>query len=513
MSTVLSPREAAAVVPSGSTVAVGGSGSLLQVPETMLAVLEERFLVDGDLSDLQVVHTMGLGDRDKRGLNHLAHAGLVRRFIGSHFVLSPAQQDLIANNAVEAVALPAGTITLLYREIAAGRPGLLTHVGLDTFIDPRQQWGRLNERTLEGLGELVELGGRSWLYYPTFPIDVALIRATTADERGNLSMEDEGGLSDNLAIAQAAHNSGGVVIAEVKRVVAAGSIPAQSVRVPAALVDHIVLTDFPWQTPLTRHDPFRSGQLRAAAISIPVLPLTERKIIARRALAELSAGDVVNIGFGLSNGVSYVAAEERLLGDLVLTVEQGLFGGVPGVDLDSGTALNPDAFIDLTAQFDFYDGGGLDIACVAMGQVDSHGNVNVSHLGGRPIGPGGFIDITQNTRRVVFCGTLTGGGLDVEVGDGGVRVLREGRYPKFVQDVDQITFSGPRASAAGHEVLYVTERAVFALRDGVLVLEEVAPGLDAEADVLAHMEFRPRVSATLRTMDPRIFHDRLMGPE
>lgn len=510
MSLVLTPREAAALVPGGATVAVGGSGSLLQVPETLLTAIEERHLVDGDPTDLQVVHTMGLGDRSKRGLNHMAHEGLVRRFIGSHFVLSPDQQDLIASDMVEAVALPAGTITLLYREIAGGRPGLLTHVGLDTFVDPRQEWGRLNARTREGMSEVMRIGGRAWLFYPAFPIDVALLRATSADEHGNLSMEDEGGLSDNLAIAQATRNSGGTVIAEVKRVVAAGSIPAQSVRVPAVLVDHAVVTDFPWQTPITQYDPFRSGQLRSAAVSLPVLPFTERKVIARRAMAELSPGDVVNIGFGLSNGVSYVAAEEGLLEDLVLTVEQGLYGGLPGVDLDSGTALNPDAFIDLTAQFDFYDGGGLDVACVAMGQVDRHGNVNVSRLGGRPVGPGGFIDITQNASHVVFCGTLTGGGLQTRVGGGSIEVVREGRYAKFVADVDQVTFSGRRASAAGHEVRYVTERAVFALRDGRVVLDEIAPGLDVEADVLAHMGFRPLVSPDLREMDSRLFKPDVM---
>lgn len=511
MSKVLSPQAAVALVPDDATVVVGGSGSLLQVPEALLAALGERFMVEGRPTGLDVIHVMGLGDRGKRGLSHIAHEGLVRRFVGSHFVLSPAQQELIASNRAEGIALPAGTISLLFREIAAGRPGLLTHVGLDTFVDPSTDGGRLNASTAQPMGEIVELAGQRWIFYASFPIHVGLLRATSADEDGNLSMEDEGGLSDNLAIAMAARNSGGIVIAEVKRVVARGTIPAQSVRVPGNLVDGVVVTDFPWQTPITREDPFRSGALRAPSISIPPLPLDHRKVVARRAMVELRSGDVMNIGVGLSNGVSYVAAEEGVLDQVVGTIEQGIFGGVSGVDLDSGTALNPDALIDMTSMFDFYDGGGLDISFVAMGQLDRHGNVNVSHLGGLPVGPGGFIDITQNTERVVFCGTFTGGGLVTELTDGSLAVTSEGRYQKVVDLVDSVTFSGRRAAAAGQYVRYVTERAVFALDSDGIVLTEVAPGVDLERDVVGQMGFRPRISPDLHAMDARIFRPEIMG--
>lgn len=510
MTKLLTPAQAVALVPDDATLVVGGSGSLLQVAETLLRSLGERFELEGTPTGLDVVHVMGLGDREKRGISHIAREGLVRRFIGSHFILSPVQQQLILEEKVEAFALPAGTISLLFREIAAGRPGLVTHVGLDTFVDPRLGGGRLNDATQGALGHVIDLAGATWIHYPPLPVNVALLRASTADENGNLSMHEEGGLSDNLAIAMAVRRNGGLVLAEVKQVVASGTIPAQQVRVPATLVDHVVVTDHPWQTPITRDNPFRSGQLRAPSIDVPSLPLDHRKVVGRRAVQLLEPGDVVNIGVGMSNAVSYVAAEEGRLEDITLTVEQGVFGGISGIDLDSGTALNPDALIDMTAMFDFYDGGGLDICYLGLGQFDAAGNVNVSLLGGLAVGPGGFIDITQNTRRVVFCGTLTGGGLRTEVAGGQMRIKQEGRYPKAVQEVDQVTFSGTRAQALGHDVWYVTERAVFHLTEDGVELVEIAPGCDVEQDILAQMGFRPRLSPELHTMDASIFQPQPM---
>lgn len=503
--TIVRPEDAVALVRDGDRVVVGGSGSLLQVPETLLRCLGERFALDGHPNDLDVVHVMGLGDRDKRGISHIAREGLVRRFIASHYILSPAQQELIAAEKVQAYALPAGSISLLFREIAAGRPGLFTDVGLGTYVDPRHEGGRLNESTTGALGRLVRIDDRDWIHYPSMSLDVALLRASTADEDGNLSMEDEGGLSDNLGIAMAVRRSGGLVVAEVKRVVARGTLPAQQVRVPATLVDHVVLTDHPWQTPLTRDDPFRSGRLRAPGVHLEPLPLDHRKVVGRRAARLLEPGAVVNIGVGMSNVVSYVAAEEGRLDDVTMTVEQGIFGGISGVDLDSGTALNPDALIDMTAMFDFYDGGGLDICFLGMGETDARGNVNVSRLGGRAVGPGGFVDISQNTGCVVFCGTFTGGGLRTRVDGGALSVEVEGRYPKFVEQVEQVTFSGERAANTGQQVWYVTERAVFRLGDSGLELVEIAPGVDLHRDVLDRMDFRPFVSPDLREMDPTIF--------
>jgi acyl CoA:acetate/3-ketoacid CoA transferase len=501
----ISASDAAGLVPPGATVAVGGSGSLLQVAESVLRALGERFATSGRPSDLVVLHTMGLGDRAGRGIDHIARRGLVSRFIGSHFVLSPAEQRLIADNEVEAVGLPAGTISLLYREIAAGRPGLFTDIGLDTFVDPRQQWGCMNARTKRGLSEVVHLNDREWLHYPSFPIAVAILRATDADEHGNLSMDDEAAYSDNLAIAQAARNSGGVVIAEVKRVVAGGSIPAARVRVPGVLVDHVVITDHPNQTPITSEDPRRAGQLRNQLAVVEPMRLDHRKVIARRAAVELPDGGLINLGVGMANGISYVVLEEGLANRVTFTIEQGLFGGLPGIGLDSGTAINPAAIIDMSSQFDLYDGGALDFAGLGFGQIDREGNVDVARIGATPIGPGGFIDISQKARTVVFCGTFTGGGLTTEVSAGRLRITGEGGYRKFVERVDHVCFNARRAVAHGQRVRYVTERAVFALTaDGVQIIE-IAPGVDLDQDVLALLPFTPAISPMLTQMDEKIF--------
>lgn len=505
MSKLLDLRSAAALVPSGSTVAVGGSGSLLQVPESLLGALGRRFEATQAPTDLTVVHVMGLGNHEGRGTDHLAHPGLVRRFIGSHFVLSPRQQQMIATGEVEAFALPAGTISLTYREIAARRPGLLTDIGLWTHTDPRVGGGRLNQATTGSLSEIVELGGKEWLYYPTFDIDVALLRASVADETGNLSMADEAAFSDNLAIAQAVHDSGGIVIAEVKRVVPSHAIPGAQVRVPGALVDHVVLTDYPMQTPITEFDPSRTGMLPPRDGVIAPMNLDHRKVVARRAAAELETGALVNLGVGMANGISHVIHEEGLIDQVTFTVEQGIYGGVPGIGLDSGTAVDPTAIIDMCSQFDLYDGGGLDFAGLAFAQIDRHGNVNVTKAGDTVIGPGGFVDISQRTGTVVFCGTVTGGGLRTEISNGVMRIVEEGRYRKFVVDVDVITFSAARALRDGQRVLYVTERAVFELRGAGLTLIELAPGLDLERDLLSVMPFTPHIAAEFTQMNARLF--------
>jgi acyl CoA:acetate/3-ketoacid CoA transferase len=508
---VITPADAASLVRDGDRVAVGGSGSLLQVPETLLEAIGERFGGTGQPASLDVIHVMGLGDQNGRGVDHLAKPGLVRRFVASHFVLSPAEQALIAAGEVEAIGLPAGTISLLYREIAAGRPGLFTDIGLGTYVDPRHEWGRMNGRTTEGLSELVTIGGREWLFYPSFDIQVALLRASAADGEGNLVMDDEAAASDNLAIAQAVHNTGGLVIAEVKRLVAAGSLPAAHVRVPGILVDHVVATAFPNQTPVTVADPRRTGMVVNKPARVEAMPLDHRKVIARRAALELRAGQLVNLGVGVANGISYVALEEGVLDGITMTVEQGIFGGLPGLGLDSGTAINPGAIIDMSSQFDLYDGGALDLAGLSFAQVDAAGHVNVARVGGTPIGPGGFIDISQKAGTVVFCGTFRGGGLETSIRDGRISIVHEGRYGKFVHVVDAITYNASRASAELREAVYVTERAVFRLGPDGLELIEVAPGIDVDRDVLAHMPFRPIIRGVPQVMDPRIFRDEPMG--
>lgn len=505
------PADAVAEISSGAVVAVGGSGHLLQVPDGLLAALAERHAREGAPERLTIVHTMGLGDNETRGLERLSAPGLVRKFIGSHYGHDPKVMAAIADERVQAFGVPAGVLSMLYREIAGGRPGLLTRVGLGTYLDPRIEGGRLNRRTEGSIAELMTLDGEEWLLYRSFPIEVGLIRATTADPAGNLTMEDEAGFGDNLALASAVKNSGGIVIAEVKRLAAAGSLAPKEVRVPGILVDLIVVVPEQRQTAATEYSPFLAGRLRSAHRDFPALPVGPRRSIARRAADELARGDVVNLGFGIATGVATVLAEEGCYDRVVLTVEQGIIGGVPASGLDSGTAVNPEAIIDETAQFDLYDGGILDVCCVSFGEVDRRGDVNVGKLAGRPVGPGGFVNITQNARKVVFCGTLTGGGLDVAVSPTGPVVRREGSYPKFVDAVEQVTFSAARARAAGHEVLYVTERAVFVLTDAGLELREIAPRIDIERDVIARMGFRPSVSDRLTTMDARLYREPVMG--
>ena len=507
---VLTAADAVSRIADESTLAVGGSGHLLQVPDGVLAALGGRFDETRGPTGLTVVHTMGIGDNAERGMGRLARAGLVRRFIGSHYGHNPEIMRMIAEGGVEALGIPGGTLSLLYREIAGHRPGLLTKVGMGTFVDPRVEGGRLNAATSGSIAEVVDLGGEEWLFYPAFPIDVGMIRATTADSDGNLTMEDEAGFADNLALASAVHASGGYVIAEVKRLAQSGTLPAKAVTVPGILVDAVVVNPDQHQTGATVYSPYLAGKLRAPDTSIPRLEPGPRKLIARRAADELRPGDIVNLGFGVSSGVASVLAEEGHYQDVSFSIEQGIVGGIPGVGLDSGTAINAQAYIDEGAQFDLYDGGVLDVACVAFGEVDELGNVNVSKLGGRAVGPGGFINITQNARRVVFCGTLTGGGLEVAVTGDGLEIQREGRYRKFVERVEHITFSAAHGDPE-REVLYVTERAVFRLVGGRLELVEIAPGLDLERDVLGQMGFRPAVAASLETMDARIFGDGRMS--
>ncbi|SNT48933.1 acyl CoA:acetate/3-ketoacid CoA transferase [Rhodococcoides kyotonense] len=507
---VLSPEDAAALVPAGSTVVVGGTGSLLQVPETLLTAVEQRWEADAAPRDLTVVHVMGLGDHEGRGIDHISIPGLVTRFIGSHFVLSPRQQKVIADGSVEAIGLPAGTISLMYREIAARRPGLFTDIGLDTFVDPRHQWGRMNEQTTTGLSEVVTIGDEEWLFYPRFDLDVALLRATSADADGNIAMEDEAAVGDNFAIAQAVHNCGGIVLVEVKRLVERGAIPAGQVRIPAPFVDHVVVTDFPNQTPITVSDARRTGAVPNAPTVVDALPFDHRKVVARRAAMEVAESDLANLGVGMANGISYVALEEGFLDRFTLTVEQGIYGGLPGVGLDSGTAINPSSIVDMPSQFDIYDGGALDLAGLAFAEIDKRGNVNVAVVGTTPIGPGGFIDISQKARNLVFCGTLCGGGLVEHIEGGEVRIDQEGRYSKFVDTVSHVSFNAERARRTGQRVLYITDRAVFQLVEDGVELIEVAPGVDIERDILSRMAFEP-IMRSPKIMDRRIFEPGVVG--
>lgn len=507
---ILSADEAAGLIRSGQTLIVGGSSGF-GVAEAVLAALERRFQQTGAPRDLILIHTTGVGDRGQRGVNHLAHEGMLRRVIGGNWGLMPSLMKLMAADKVEAYNFPQGVLCQLYREVAAGKPGVISHVGLGTYIDPREEGGKMNSCTTEDLVEVVHLAGREWLFYKGFKPDVALLRGTTADERGNITLEHECAILEHLSVAQAVRNAGGTVIAQVKRIVAHGQLHPQHVKVPGILVDALVVEPEAWQTWMVQYQPAFSGEYRIPLAALPPFPLTERKVIARRAVMALRKGMVINLGVGMSEGVARVAAEEGIDDAFTLTIEAGAIGGVPASELNFGAAYNPDAIVDQPYQFDFYDGGGLDMACVSFAQVDQEGNVNVTRFAGRVEGAGGFIDITQNAKAVCFLGTFIGGGLELGISPEGLRIQREGKIQKFISRVEQVSFNGRAAAARGKPVLYITERAVFALTPEGVELREVAPGVDLERDVLKQMGFRPQMPVPPRPMDARLFREGPLG--
>lgn len=508
----LTAREAVDLIQDGDTLATDGF-VVNNYPETVCKALEERFLETGSPVDLTLVFAAGQGDGKDGGLNHLGHEKLLKRVIGGHWNLCPKLGKLSTENKIEAYNLPQGSIAQLYREIAGGRPGLVTHVGLQTFVDPRLDGGKINDVTTEDLVELVKLNGKERLLYKSMPINACLLRGTTADEKGNISMEKEGLYLCATALAQATKNSGGRVIVQVERKVKAGSIDPRMVKIPGIYVDAVVVVS-PEEN-MHEADPVLapaySGEIRLPADSLPHLPLDARKVIGRRAAMELIPNAIVNLGIGIPEMVSAVAGEEGIGDSMTLTVEAGPIGGFPANGPAFGLSLNPEAILDQLYQFDFYDGGGLDLAYLGLAECDPRGNINVSKIGTRVTGCGGFINITQNAKRLVFCGTFTAKGLKLEIGDGKLTIAQEGASKKFVEKVGHITFSGEYAASIGQQVLYVTERAVFELKKDGLHLTEIAPGVDIQKDVLDQMNFIPKMDVPPKLMDARIFRDELMG--
>jgi propionate CoA-transferase len=509
---VIRPADVGPLIPDNATLFLGGL-AVTSLPEELLLALEQHFLATGHPRQLSTWACGAIGNSGDAGMKHFAHAGMTKRVVAGHFGQTGAEMmKMVFNGDVEAYNFPQGSLSHLTRQIACRAPGVLTKVGLGTFVDPRLEGGKMNSRSTEDLVRLVEFEGEEWLYYKAPKIDIALIRGTLADEHGNITLDKEGVILEQLSIAQAARASGGIVFCQVERIVKAGTLHPKAVKIPGVVIDYVVVSQpqHHKQTIATQFDPALCGDIRVPTDSLAPMALDERKVIARRAAMELKPGAITNLGIGIPAGIPSVAAEEGMADALTLSIESGVTGGIPAQLGDFGLAYNAEAIIEQSFQFDFYDGGGLDASFLGLAQVDATGNVNVSKFNGRPVGCGGFVNITRSTKRLVFCGSFTAGGLALRVGNGELSIDTEGRSRKFVQQVEQITFNGRDAALRGQEVVFVTERAVFHLRADGLELTEIAPGVDLERDVLAHMDFRP-IMRDVKRMEAGLFSERWGG--
>lgn len=510
---IITAQEAARLVQDGDTLVTGGFvGNCL--PEALSKALEERFLTTGKPNDLTLFYASSNGNRDGTGGDHYAHKGLLKRVIIAHYNTAPKLGAMCLRNECEAYNIPQGALVFLMRDIAGRRPGTITHVGLDTFVDPRNGGGKVNSITTEDMIELVNIDGQEKLFYKAFPVSIAFIRGTYADIYGNVTAEKEAATTELTSIAQAVKNNGGKVIVQVEKVVQAGTLDPRLVKVPGIYVDSVVVADprDHEQSIGKEFDPAICGQARAHLDdSVEPIPLDLKKIIGRRAAMELQRDTVVNLGVGAPEYIAQVANEEGITDFMTLTVESGVIGGIPQGGARFGSAVNPDAIIDQAYQFDFYDGGGLDMAFLGLAQCDEAGNINVSRFGPKIPGCGGFISITQNAKKVFFCGVFRAGGLKGRVENGNLVIDREGAESKFLKHVEQVTFSGNYANKTGQSVRYITERCVFELRKDGLYLIEVAPGIDIKSQIIDLMDFEPKLDENIKIMDARLFREEKMG--
>lgn len=518
MSKITSAKEAVKFIKDGDTVGINGFAFGYGFAEEVFQALGERYEAEGHPKDLTLLFASGCGDGGTSekdfGLDHVAKEGMVKRIIAGHVGLAKKLSAMINANKIAAYNFPQGVIVHLFRAIAGGKPGVLTQVGLKTFADPRLEGGRMNEAAkAESFVEVVMVDGKDYLFYKSIPVDVGIVRGTMGDEAGNITVEKEGVLLEALHIAEAAKNSGGIVIGQVKEVVQKGTLHPQQIYIPGIMTDYLVHAkpENHKMTCSTDYDPAYTGEVKVPVGSLPPMEMGPRKIIAKRCAKELKLDTTINLGIGVPEGVAAVALEEGIENRLTMTIEAGAIGGIPGGGHSLGGAVNVEVLIGQPNLFDFYDGGGLDITYLGLAQADAKGNINVSKFQGRMVGCGGFVNISQNTKHVVFCGTFTAGKSIIEVKDRGLNIIKDGEFCKFIKEVEQVTFSGDYARETGQKVLYVTERAVFELTEQGLELIEIAPGIDIQKHILDKMEFQPAISKNLKQMDPEIFENKKMN--
>jgi propionate CoA-transferase len=514
---VITAQQAAELVKDNDTIGVGGFMGC-GVPEELMEGLRQRFLATQAPRNLTLYHCAAVGDGKERGANRLGVEGMLKKLICAHIGLEPALNKLTVENKIATYMIPQGVASHLLRAIAGKKMGVFTHVGLKTFVDPRLEGCKANDLAKRSgdVVKLLSIEGKDQLFFPSFPINVCFIRGTIADEDGNVTLHREAAISEQLEMAAATRNSGGIVVVQVEKVVTRNSLKPHDVKVHSAMVDYIVegskeMNIQTWLSP--DYHPEWAGEYRVPLSNAAPMPLTERKVIARRGALELRPGMLVNLGLGIPDGVASVAAEEGFVDQITLSIESGVLGGIPLPGLGIGAGVNATAIYKQPDMFDYYDGGGIDLSCLGAAQIDPKGNVNVSKFGGRVVGPGGFINISQNAKKVCFCGTFVAGKQKREIKNNRLNILEDGDGIKFVKELEQVTFSGEYAFEVGQEVLYITERAVFRVTEQGLTLTEIAPGVDLEKHILAKMSFVPAIAKDLKEMDSRLFGEGQMGLE